>query len=105
LDGRLNQEQRAPKMTKTFLALLLSASTILADTVNLAWDPSPSLNVTTIRIYYSSNVSPATSGAPFVTLPASTTITTITNVGIGICRFQATALLPDGTESLPSNTA
>ncbi len=88
---------------KTAVLLLLSGLTALADSVNVAWNLSPTPGVVSTRIYYSqTNPAPAKASA-FVTIVSPTTTATITNVGIGKTYFQATALLQDGTESVGGN--
>jgi hypothetical protein len=85
-----------------FLLLCLPA---LADDVVLNWDASSSSNqVAGYRIYYGTSANPAASNAVYsVSLPKPGASAIMTNVGIGIAHFQATAYLTNGVESTGGN--
>lgn len=83
------------------LSLLLAIVTQAADTVSLAWDPTPSTPIAGYRAYYSTN---GIGGVvSFTTVPVGTLTTQITNVAPGVAFFYATAFLASGLESDPSN--
>lgn len=83
-------------MKKTLLALLLSLSTLHADSVNLIWDPSPTVGVS-YRLYQSVGLNP-------FSVAIETGTATIASVTVVVpTRFYVTAFSPAG-ESVPSNT-
>lgn len=88
---------------RTFIALILSALPVLADSVGLGWDASTNTGITQYKVYVGPNANPAASNSTsFVTVGGNQLTALVTNVGVGITHFQATAFI--GTlESLPSN--
>jgi hypothetical protein len=93
---------------KTFLSLLLLATTALASDVRLAWDASETSGITNYAVYISTNAPVSVLGstntlAPVRRIDAGTnTAVTITNLTGGNWIIVATAM-KDGDESEPSN--
>lgn len=95
-------------MMKWMLLLLLGAMTAKADDVVLFYDASPSTNLVSYRLYYSSTTTTPVTGGYVINIPKTNTTSLITNLGFGLWFFQVTAMgsSPFGLiESEPTNTA
>ena len=84
------------------LTLALTPLAQAADTVTLAWDPTPSSPIAGYRLYYATN-SGLSSVAAVSNVPPTQLSLAMPNVVPGIAYFYATAYLFNGIESDPSN--
>ena len=100
-------------MKKTFtsilfgVTLLVAAVTMAAQSVNLAWDASPSPEVNRYKVYAAKGTNVVfaagnTNAASTITV-TNQLVASFTNLSVGAWTFTATALSTNGLESANSN--
>lgn len=88
----------------TLLVLFLACGFLYAGSLRLAWDPSPSLNVTGYTLYATTNApGSVTNDVPVATVVGNHLTVLLDQLKPGKYYFWVTATTTEGQESSPSN--